>query len=67
MESLIPAIDDEQIREDAMTYTGFLNGNTDSAEKWIALSEMRKNAMFDIRNKLEIEALKVLIKRYRGE
>jgi hypothetical protein len=66
MESLMPTIDDEQIRDDAMTYTGFLNGNTESAEKWTALSETRKNAMFDIRNKLEIEALKILIERFRG-
>ena len=67
MEALLPTIDDEQIRSDAMTYTGFLRGDTESAEKWIALSSERKNAMFNTRNKLEIEALKMLIKRYREE
>ncbi len=67
MEALLPTIDDEQIRTDAMTYTGFLKGDTESAEKWTALSSDRKNAMFNTRNKLEIEALKMLIKRYREE
>ena len=41
MEALLPTINDEQIRNDAITYTGFLRGDAESAEKWIALSSDR--------------------------
>lgn len=66
MEGYVPVMENDQAREDAAAYIGWLQGDKDLGAKWVALSQERKNAMYTARNKPEIEALKILIARLRG-
>lgn len=66
MEGYVPVMEDDQAREDAAAYIGWLQGDKDLGAKWIALPQERKNAMYTARNKPEIEALKILINRLRS-
>lgn len=66
MEGYVPVMEDDQAREDAAAYIGWLQGDQELGSKWVALSQERKNAMYTARNKPEIEALKILINRLRS-
>jgi len=66
MEGAVPVTEDDQAREDAASYIGWLQGDKELGAKWVALSQERKNAMYTARNKPEIEALKILIARLRS-
>jgi hypothetical protein len=66
MEGYVPVMEDDQAREDAAAYIGWLQGDKNLGANWVALSQERKNAMYTARNKPEIEALKILITRLRS-
>jgi hypothetical protein len=66
MEGVVPVTEDDQAREDAASYIGWLQGDKELGAKWVAFSQERKNAMYTARNKPEIEALKILIARLRS-
>lgn len=66
MEGVLPTIDDEQVRQDATTYIGWLQGDKDLGMKWITLSNERQQAVYEARNKPDVEAMKILIARLRG-
>ena len=66
MEGVLPTIDDDQVRQDAAAYIGWLQGDKDLGMKWVTLSNERQQAVYEARNKPDIDAMKILIARLRG-